>query len=288
MYLLKYKKGVVYEMSLLNEELYNFILQNKANMTEAWFANQLVEDPTFIFATSEEYVKKENGALIEAVASIHIQEEKAYKEYIKKRAFKVAEKRAEESFPIYESIQGFSNARKVYWEFVQKFIKHMERNITAEDVANWSNSMNTAFDYIIQSFAKHHYEHTQHMITYQRATILELSSPVIPIREGIGVLPLIGSIDFERANVILESTLAQCAEKQLSVIFIDLSAVPILDTMVAQKLYQLLTALKLIGVDSIFSGIRPELAQTAITLEADFSHVKTYSTLSHALKAHSY
>lgn len=274
-------------MSQLNQDLYDFIIGNKTKITDEWLASQLLEDPTYTSTQTEAYIREENGALIEAISSVYVQEKDEYREYINKRASKVAEKRAKEAFPVYESIRGFSNARKVYWNFIQNFIKVTDKSVTVEDISSWAHNMNTAFDYIIQKFAKLHYEHTQHRLTYQQDLISELSSPVIPIKEGIGVLPLIGNIDYQRADLIIESTLKQCIEKELSTIFIDLSAVPVLDTTVAQKLYQLLSALKLIGVDSIFSGIRPELARTAITLGADFSKVKTYSTLSQALEANS-
>ncbi|MDF2068245.1 STAS domain-containing protein [Bacillus sp. Cr_A10] len=273
-------------MSKLNEDLYNYLIENKSKITDEWITCQLLANPTYVTLKTEAYLRKENEALIEAITSIFVQNKDKFKEYIDNRAFKVAEKRATESFPIHESIQGFNNTRKVYWNFVQEFIKSTDKIVTVDDVSSWSNEMNSAFDYIVQIFSKHHYELTQKMLEYQQALILELSSPVIPIKEGIGVLPLVGKIDSQRSQIILESTLEQCTAKKLFTIFIDLSGVPILDTMVAQQLYQLLVALKLIGVEPIFSGIRPELARTALSLEIDFSSIKTYSTLSQALIAH--
>lgn len=270
----------------LNNELYNFIIENKSKITDEWLSNQLLHDPAFISYNSETYVRKENGVLIEAISSIYVQEKNEYRAYIENRVAKLAGKRAQEALPLYESIRSFRNIRKVYWSFVEKFINQSDKQITIKNVSNWSNLMNTAFDYIIESFAKHHHEYTQKILTSQQALITELSSPVIPIKEGIGVLPLIGNIDYQRAMVILETTLEQCSSKKLSTIFIDLSAVPVLDTMVARQLYQLSSALKLIGVEVIFSGIRPELAQTATSLRIDFTGIKTYSNLMNALKVH--
>lgn len=272
-------------MSQLTKNLHDFIIENKSNITDEWLSKQFLEDPTYISSASEVYLRKENSALIEAIASIYVQDPEEYRNYIDNRAASVAKKRAAEAFPLYESIRSFRRVRKVLWKYVQIFMDQTD-SVTSQDVSAWSDSMNTAFDYIIESFAKHHHDHTQQILTSQQALITELSSPVIPIKDGIGVLPLVGNIDFQRAKLILESTLEQCSEKKLTKIFIDLSAVPILDTIVAQQLYQLLAALKLIGVEPIFSGIRPELAQISLSLGISFSDTKTYSSLSRALEVH--
>lgn len=262
-------------------------MMNKSAITDAWLAQQSKDDTTYSLPENNTYLREENGALIEAISSVYIQDQFEYLEYINTRSAEVAEKRAKERHALYESIRSFRNVRIAYWSFVQKFIKQSETPVAAEHVAEWSNLMNTAFDYIIENFAKYHHEYTVELLATQKALITELSSPVIPIKEGIGVLPLVGNIDTERATIILESALEQSSAKKLNIIFIDLSAVPVLDTMVAQKLYQLHSALKLIGVNAIFSGIRPELAQTAISLGIDFSEIQTYSTLMYALKANS-
>ncbi|WP_277583995.1 STAS domain-containing protein [Psychrobacillus antarcticus] len=274
-------------MSHLNKELYDFIISNKSAITDAWLAQQSKDDPTYTVLQDHTYLRKENGALIEAISSVYIQDSFEYVEYINTQSAEVAEKRAKEKYPLYESIRSFRNVRIAYWIFVQKFIQQSTTVVTGENVAEWSNLMNTAFDYIIENFGKYHHEYTLKLLATQQALITELSSPVIPIKEGIGVLPLVGNIDTERATTILESTLEQSSAKKLTTIFIDLSAVPVLDTTVAQKLHQLHAALKLIGVNAIFSGIRPELAQTAISLGINFSGMQSYSTLMHALKANS-
>lgn len=275
------------DMSHLNKELFDFIMINKSVITDAWLAQQAKDNPTYSSPQNNTYLREENGALIEAISSVYIQDQFEYLEYINNRSAEAAEKRAKEKFPLHDSIRSFRNVRIAYWSFVQKFIQQSTTLVKAEVVAEWSNLMNTAFDYIIENFAKYHHQYTVDLLATQQALITELSSPVIPIKEGIGVLPLVGNIDTERATIILESTLEQSSAKKLNTIFIDLSAVPVLDTMVAQQLYQLHFALKLIGVNAIFSGIRPELAQTAVSLGINFANMQSYSTLMYALKANS-
>lgn len=273
-------------MGHLNKDFYDFMIKNKSDITEAWLTKQNKEDPTYSSLQNENYLTKENEALIEAISSVYVQEKEEYREYIENRTVEVASKRAKEAYPLYKSVRSFRNFRNIYWSFVQKFIDQSNKQVSAEHVAEWSSLMNTAFDYIIENFAKYHHEYTQKLLSSQQALITELSSPVIPIKEGVGVLPLVGNIDYDRAKMILESTLDQCSAKKLTTLFIDLSAVPVLDTMVAQQLFQLLSALKLVGVEAIFSGIRPELAQTTVSLGIEMKNVKIYSSLMHALNIH--
>ncbi|MFD4927588.1 STAS domain-containing protein [Peribacillus butanolivorans] len=81
----------------------------------------------------------------------------------------------------------------------------------------------------------------------------------------------------------MNTTSGKCINRNVSHLFIDLSDVTLLDTMVAHQIYQLISTLNLLGIQSTISGIRPEVAQTSIQLGLDFSHVSTHSTLKHAL-----
>nr|WP_249023502.1 STAS domain-containing protein [Planococcus salinarum] len=82
----------------------------------------------------------------------------------------------------------------------------------------------------------------------------------------------------------METALEQSIKQQLDTLYIDLSAVAIIDTMVAQQIFQVMTSLKIIGVQSVLSGIRPEIAQTAITLGIDFKDIKVHANLMRALE----
>jgi rsbT co-antagonist protein RsbR len=114
--------------------------------------------------------------------------------------------------------------------------------------------------------------------------IMELSSPVISLNREIALLPLVGDIDTTRAKIMLESTLQQCASLGVNELLLDLSGVVMIDTMVAQQLFQLIKALDLIGVKTTLSGVRPEIAQTSVQLGISFDKVTIKSTLSSAIK----
>lgn len=112
----------------------------------------------------------------------------------------------------------------------------------------------------------------------------ELSVPVVLLGDGIGILPMIGDIDTKRAQILMDNALKSSVDLGLSNLILDLSGVPIIDTMVAQKIYQVIQALELIGVETKISGLRPELALTMTSLGVEFSGIKTFSSLHLALQ----
>ncbi|TFD97033.1 STAS domain-containing protein [Jeotgalibacillus sp. R-1-5s-1] len=113
--------------------------------------------------------------------------------------------------------------------------------------------------------------------------MLEMSVPVVPVDNGVAVLPLVGTIDTHRAKLIMEESLTKCLELNVDQFVIDLSGVAMVDTFVAQKLFQVIDSLKLIGVVPKISGISPEMAQTIVQLGLDFKDVPSYATLKSAL-----
>lgn len=104
----------------------------------------------------------------------------------------------------------------------------------------------------------------------------ELSVPVVLLGDGIGILPMIGDIDTKRAQILMDNALKSSVDLGLSNLILDLSGVPIIDTMVAQKIYQVIQALELIGVETKISGLRPELALTMTSIGVEFSGIKTF------------
>ena len=117
-----------------------------------------------------------------------------------------------------------------------------------------------------------------------KSAFLELSVPVIPIIKGVGVLPLIGDLDTERAKLLLEETLNQSAKLNLTHLVLDVSGVMIMDTMVANELFKVVDALGLIGVETIITGIRPEIAQTMVQLGIKFEKFRVKANLLQAFK----
>jgi rsbT co-antagonist protein RsbR len=125
------------------------------------------------------------------------------------------------------------------------------------------------------------------IIRRQQAEMLELSTPVVQLWEGILALPLIGTLDSERAEVIMENLLQGIVDKGSGVAIIDITGVPAVDTQVAQHLIKTVSAARLMGAQCIISGIRPLIARTMAHLGVDFEGVVTTASLADAL-AHAF
>lgn len=121
------------------------------------------------------------------------------------------------------------------------------------------------------------------VISRQQRDVLELSTPVVELWEGILALPLIGTLDSERTQVVMETLLERIVETGASIAIIDITGVPTVDTLVAQHLLKTVGAARLMGAECIISGIRPQIAQTIVHLGVDLSAVITKATLADAL-----
>ena len=123
----------------------------------------------------------------------------------------------------------------------------------------------------------------EEVINRQQQELLELSTPVVKLWDGILALPMIGTLDSARTQVVMESLLQKIVETESQIAIIDITGVPTVDTLVAQHLLKTVTALRLMGADCIISGVRPQIAQTIVHLGVDLQGVTTKANLADAL-----
>ncbi len=123
----------------------------------------------------------------------------------------------------------------------------------------------------------------EELINRQQEEVLELSTPVVKLWDGILALPMIGTLDSARTQVVLESLLQKIVETGSETAIVDITGVPTVDTLVAQHLLKTVTAIRLMGADCIISGVRPQIAQTIVHLGIDLQGVTTKATLADAL-----
>jgi rsbT co-antagonist protein RsbR len=132
--------------------------------------------------------------------------------------------------------------------------------------------------FTVESFVKSREE----IIQRQQREMMELSTPVVQLWDNILALPLIGTLDSERTQVVMESLLQKIVETGASIAIIDITGVPTVDTLVAQHLLKTVAAARLMGADCIISGIRPQIAQTIVHLGVNLSEVTTKASLADA------
>jgi rsbT co-antagonist protein RsbR len=122
----------------------------------------------------------------------------------------------------------------------------------------------------------------EEVIRRQQEELLELSTPVVKLWDGVLALPIIGTLDSARTQIVMESLLQAIVQTNSKVAIIDITGVPTVDTVVAQHLLKTVTAARLMGADCIISGVRPQIAQTIVHLGINLMDVTTKATLSAA------
>ncbi|MDO9002433.1 MAG: STAS domain-containing protein [Aquabacterium sp.] len=145
----------------------------------------------------------------------------------------------------------------------------------------WAAS--TLVDKMAQWTATTYQRSREQVIKRQQQELLELSTPVVKLWEGVLAAPMIGTLDSSRTQLVMESLLQRIVETGAELAIIDITGVPTVDTLVAQHLLKTVTAIRLMGADCIISGIRPQIAQTIVHLGIDLQGITTKATLADAL-----
>jgi len=160
-------------------------------------------------------------------------------------------------------------------------IKEMDRD--AEGLATVTWAANELLDKLGLYTMEVYQRSRDQVIARQQEELLELSTPVVKLWDGILALPMIGTLDSARTQVVMESLLQRIVETGAAVAIIDITGVPTVDTLTAQHLLKTVTAARLMGADCIISGIRPQIAQTIVHLGIDLQGIATKASLADAL-----
>ncbi|CAG9237274.1 RsbR, positive regulator of sigma-B [Paraburkholderia sabiae] len=185
--------------------------------------------------------------------------------------------RARQGFtPVETATFVFSLKQPVYARLRDEF------NSNPQELAEVSWTLNLLLDSLGLFTTEVFQRSREAIIARQQEELLELSTPVVQLWEGILALPLIGTLDSARTQVVMESLLQKIVETGAAISIIDITGVPTVDTLVAQHLLKTVAAARLMGADCIISGIRPQIAQTIVHLGVDLTNVITKSTLADA------
>ncbi|RDU35733.1 RsbT co-antagonist protein RsbRB [Neobacillus piezotolerans] len=273
----------------LNKELYDFFMSQSWQLSEDWYAMVVDKDPSSVYSTENPEIiaelKKQNQEYFLHFYKLFTEDETHLHGEFRKWSQDLADDLKHLDTPLHFIIREYMNSQKVALKYINKFIELNEERVSLKQALSWYETTINAFNLSIAIFVESYHKNTMIRLISQKDLINELSSPVIKLQGNSALLPLIGDIDTARAKIILENTLVQCVEQSVSSLCIDLSGVAIMDTMVANELFNLIKALKLIGVRTTLSGIRPEIAQTAVLIGLKFEDVSILPSLSQALDA---
>ena len=185
------------------------------------------------------------------------------------------------------AVQGFSSAETATFVFsLKKPLFSRARRVTVNDAQGLADET-WAITEMVDSLGMHTVKAFQktreEVIGRQQEEMLELSTPVVKLWEGVIALPMIGTLDSARTQIVMESLLQRLVDTGSEIAIIDITGVPTVDTLVAQHLLKTVTAIRLMGAECIISGIRPQIAQTIVHLGVDLQGVTTKATLADAL-----
>ncbi|WP_108671665.1 STAS domain-containing protein [Peribacillus acanthi] len=270
-----------------NIALRNFFKEHANQLTEEWYSTLEDHDSKSVYAATDptivETLKQQNNEFHLYVSDIFVEEESSFFNKFNSWIVKIAQDSQHVTTPIHYIVREFVRTREQYLDYLNKFIEYYPEEVPQCQKDEWNRLVIRVIDITITKFIEEYYKHSNILLEAQRDMINELSSPVISLKGSTALLPLVGDIDTSRAKRVLENTLQQCTDKGVSHLFIDLSGVVMVDTMVANQIFQIMEALRLLGVKTTLSGIRPEIAATATQLGLSFENVNITSTLSQAI-----
>jgi len=211
-----------------------------------------------------------------------LMEKEAANEVIEHWGNNMANLLVDHGLPLNLALEEISHYRDVIGEIIKEEAKNNDFSLDAfyQIISHFNSIVDNATQFVSKSYIKDYTE----KINCAQYAIDELSVPVVRMTEEIGILPLVGDLDTKRAQYLMESALEKGSQYKLKWLIIDLSAVPIIDTMVADQLFKVIAGLQLIGIEVVISGIRPEIAQTMVNLGIKVEEVRSFSSLHQAVQ----
>ncbi|MDQ0299947.1 rsbT co-antagonist protein RsbR [Salibacterium salarium] len=262
------------------------ILENIDSLEER-MRNLQQLDSRFSFAQNNDYflhLTKELFVEIgEGISNEHPESE-TLKTQIKEWGNKVAQYCLHNDVSLSTALQVIPKFREVLITTIEK--KCLEFNLSLHDSFYIYNTFESLLDNAAHVFSHTFLHHHIEALERAKQEMQEISVPVVPIKQGTAVLPIIGDMDDDRSEFLQQRTLERATELELSYLIIDLSGINTINTWFAQHLIQLIDALQLLGIDTSISGMRPELSQTIVQLGITFKHVSKFLTLEQALVQH--
>jgi len=262
---------------------YKLLQNKKKNILEKWMNNQLSDEGLREDLISNEELRYQSEELIDALVSNLSGE--SFNDLMSEEWNSVIEILS--GISITRARQGFSPRETGNFVFT---LKEALLNVLQEEIGDDSKLlfeesmkitrlMDNLSVITFETFIKGREE----VILRQTDEITEISTPVIRVWDGILALPIIGTLDSARTQVVMENLLQEIVDTGSSIAILDISGVPAVDSLVAQHLIKTVSATRLMGAECIISGIRPEIAQTVVHLGIDLSSIITKASLASAL-----
>jgi rsbT co-antagonist protein RsbR len=257
--------------------------RDQAAILKDW-ARQQKQDGTRGGRVPEGEWREQSRALLEAIAAASRSggmDDVSGPEWIAVRDMlsEVAQSRAKAGFTQSETARFVFSLKQTLFTVLQREFQADPASLTEE---TWAAS--ALIDELGLLTTEAYLKAREAVVTRQQQELLELSTPVVKLWDGIVAVPLIGTLDSQRTQIVMEGLLQQVVDTGASIAIIDITGVPTVDTLVAQHLLKTVAAARLMGTDCIISGIRPQIAATIVHLGVDLGSVITKATLADAFR----
>lgn len=255
----------------------DYVREQKSELANQWMNRMRTEaDERVLKQVSEQVFNGTSSEFIDLIGSSL----GGSKGEFRAKLSEFAEKVVRLGWPLHFVIEGVRTFSKMLFEGMQEKGYVTEENQMAVIYAfdRWISPLqNEVVDIYSRTWER--------TVSLQKIALQELSAPLIPVFEKITVMPLVGTIDTERAKQIMENLLTGVVKHGSEVVLIDITGVPVVDTMVAHHIIQAAEAVRLVGAKCMLVGIRPEIAQTIVNLGIDLNQFTTKNTLKKGVEA---
>lgn len=268
----------------MKQDIAKLLQKKKKQILEAWINSQLADATLREDLMSNEELREQSNELLEEIVKVLNEKN-------------INDPNSRDFEQVFEMLQGISISRArqgfspketgVYvLSLKEAFIQILQQDLKDDPAALLDAVMkvNKLMDHLSVLTFETFIKGREEVILRQTSEITEISTPVIRVWDGILALPIIGTLDSARTQVVMENLLQEIVASSSTIAILDISGVPAVDSLVAQHLIKTVAATRLMGAECIISGIRPEIAQTVVHLGIDLSSIVTKATLSSALK----
>lgn len=255
----------------MDNKFKRIVLENSDTIVQMWFEKvRDLKDENYTTNIGDELYESTNREFVNVIFT-SIQNQGSSNE-----VEQFSEKIINLGWPLSYITDGLQVFRRVTVDYILSNLDDMDDTDQIKDVFH---SVDDWVEPIIRQLVNEYTGNWEQIVSLQRVALQELSAPLIPVMDRITIMPLIGTIDTERAKLIMENLLQGTINHNSEVVLIDITGVPVVDTMVAHHIIQAAEAVHLIGAKCILVGIRPEIAQTIVNLGIDLSDFSTKSSL---------
>ncbi|GEN88210.1 RsbT co-antagonist protein RsbRA [Oceanobacillus sp. FSL W8-0428] len=254
----------------MDENLKELIINNSDSIVDNWM-NEVgrIKAGNYTASISDELYENTNREFVNVIfTSIQNQ-----------GSSKVVEEFSEKIINLGWPLSYITDGLQIFRRVTIDFLLAQADQVDSNHFSNVLTSVDEWIEPLIRQLVNEYSGSWENILSLQRVALQELSAPLIPVMERITVMPLIGTIDTDRAKLIMENLLEGTIKHNSEVVLIDITGVPVVDTMVAHHIIQAAEAVRLIGSTCILVGIRPEIAQTIVNIGIDLSKFPTRSTL---------